>query len=112
MQTEEERRDAVCKPDDEHAGRAGDLEREPHERDVLERVAELAGRDRRVRQAEVPPPKEVEGALGRLPIRVRERLLGLGGQYIGQNCLQAVHQSSAFETRRRPSTISMPWRKR
>ncbi len=112
VQAEKKRRDAVGEPDDEHACRARDLEGEPHERDVLERVAELAGRDRRVRQAEVPPAKEVEGALGRLPMRVWERFLGLGGQYIGQNCLQAVHQSSAFETRRRPSTISMPWRKR
>ena len=112
MQAEEERRDAVCKPDNEHTGRPRDLEGEPHERDVLEGVAELARRDRGVREAEVSPAKEVEGALGRLPTGVWERLLGLGGQGIGQNCLQAVHQSSAFETRRRPSRTSMPWRKR
>jgi hypothetical protein len=40
----------------------------------------------------------VKSALRRPVIGAREGFLGIRRQYIGQNCLQAVHQSSARET--------------
>ena len=45
MQPEEERGDAVGEPDGDDAERPARVEREPHQRDVVERVAELARRD-------------------------------------------------------------------
>ena len=43
MQAEQDRRDAVCEPDGDDAERAARVECEPHQRDVVQRVAELAG---------------------------------------------------------------------
>ncbi len=108
MKAEEQGRDAVGQAHDEHTHGPAGLEREPHERDVLEGVAELARRDRRVGEAEVVPAEEMQRAGGRALLEVRERLLALSRQGIGQNCLHAVHQSSARETIPRPFTISTP----
>lgn len=44
--------------DRDHSQRAAGLEREPHQRDVLERVSELADGDREIDTAEVPPAQE------------------------------------------------------
>jgi hypothetical protein len=58
VQPEDERRDAVREPNGDHPERAGRLEREPHQRDVVQRVAELAGCDREVQAAKVAAPEE------------------------------------------------------
>ncbi len=58
MQPEDERGDAVGESYGDHAERAARLEREPHQRDVVQRVAELARRDRQVEAAEVGPAQQ------------------------------------------------------
>ena len=58
VETEEECGHAVGEPDRNHSQRAAGLEREPHQRDVLERVSELADGDRDIDTAEVPPAQE------------------------------------------------------
>jgi hypothetical protein len=76
VKAEHERRDAVREPDCEHAERAGRHEREPHQRDVVERVAELADDDRRVRAPEVGALQKVERApfgQGRVELFLRQR---------------------------------------
>ena len=62
MQPEDDRRDAVGEPDGDDAERAAGVEREPHQRDVVERVAELARRDREEEAAEVRPAQQRQGA--------------------------------------------------
>src|SRR5206468_10409991 len=101
---------AVGEPDDEHSRRPACLEREPHQGDVLKCVSELARGDGCVREPEVASAEEAESAPRRLAFSVREPLLPFSRQYIGQNCLQAVNQSSAREASRRPSRISTPGR--
>ena len=59
------RGDAVGEPDGDDAERAARVEREPHQRDVVKRVAELARRDREVEPPEVGTAQKSEGALGR-----------------------------------------------
>ena len=77
VEPEDECRHAVGEADGDHAERPAGDEREPHEGDVLERVAELADRDGGVGAPEVPPPQERGGGLrsGRL-IWKRSRRLG------------------------------------
>jgi hypothetical protein len=58
VEAEHQRRHAVGEADGDHAQRSARDEREPHERDVLERVTELADRDRRVCTPEVAAPQE------------------------------------------------------
>jgi hypothetical protein len=87
VEAEDERRHAVGQPDGQDAERPTRLEGEPHERDVLERVAELAGRHGDVDAAEVPPPEKPEGAaLGR--DGVNARLLGGVGHRVGHRPLE------------------------
>jgi hypothetical protein len=77
VEPEHERRHAVRETDGDHAERAARDEREPHERDVLEGVTELADRDGRVGAAEVPPPQQRGGRLpSRRLLRKRRRQLG------------------------------------
>src|SRR5262249_49453379 len=56
--------------DREHAERPSRLEREPHQRDVLERVAELADGDGPVDVTEVAPTQEGERPVGCLGLGV------------------------------------------
>jgi hypothetical protein len=56
VQPEQERRHAVRQADREDAERPGRDQREPHQCDVMERVAELADDDRRIRPPEIAPP--------------------------------------------------------
>ena len=82
VQPEEERGHAVGEPNRDHAERPARDEREPHERDVLERVAELADRDRRVRPPKVAAPEERGRPLG--PSRLsREQLFRSRGRRLG-----------------------------
>ena len=81
VQAEDERRQAVGEPDGDDAERAAALEREPHQRDVVERVAELADRDGEEQVAEVAPPQEREatrparaGVRRQLPGDVEDRV--------------------------------------
>jgi hypothetical protein len=62
VQAEDEGREAVGEPHGEHAERAGADEREPHQCDVVEGVAELADNDRRVGAPEVAPVQQAERA--------------------------------------------------
>ena len=62
MQAEQEGRHAVGDPDGDDAERAALLEADPHQRDVVERVAELAHRDGEVERAEVRAAQEPERA--------------------------------------------------
>jgi hypothetical protein len=62
VQAEDEGGEAVGEPHGEDAERAGAGEREPHQRDVVEGVAELADDDRGVGAAEVAPVQQVERA--------------------------------------------------
>jgi hypothetical protein len=77
VQAEDERRQAVGESNREHAARPAGLEGEPHQRDVLERVAELARRHRDVDAAEVAPAQQLERAPRRRE-RVDPRLFGRG----------------------------------
>jgi hypothetical protein len=52
--------DAVREPDRDHAERAAGRQGEPHQRDVLEGVAELARGNREVHAAEIAPAQEAE----------------------------------------------------
>jgi hypothetical protein len=61
VETEEECGHAVGEPDCDHSQRAAGLEREPHQRDVLKRVSELADGDCEIDTAEVPPAQERGG---------------------------------------------------
>ena len=97
VQPEEERGHAVGEPNRDHAERPARDEREPHERDVLEGVAELADRDRRVRPPKVAAP-EISAAAGR-PSRGRTPCLSRGGSSSGQS------RSQGSATRR----SSTPW---
>ena len=69
-----------------------------------------APRDGGVRESEVAARRRL--SLRRRLIGVGKRIFALARQGIGQNCLQAVHQSSARETNRRPSMTSTPCRER
>ena len=60
VQAEDERGEAVGEPHGDDAERPAVLEREPHQRDVVERVAELADRDGGEERPEVAPPQERE----------------------------------------------------
>ena len=76
VEAEGERRDAVGEADGQHAERAAGDERVPHQREVLERVAELARGDRQVHAPKVRPPEQRPGRLpapcvASLPHRVR-----------------------------------------
>ena len=62
VEAEDDRRDAVRQPDRDHAERPARVEREPHQRDVVQRVAELARRYCEVEPAEVGPAQELQGA--------------------------------------------------
>ena len=64
MQPEDERRDAVGEPYGDDPERPAGVEREPHQRDVVQRVTELAGGDREEEPAEVAAPEQVQ-RLGR-----------------------------------------------
>ena len=65
VQAEDEGRHAVGQPDGDHPERSGRDEREPHERDVLEGVSELADGHRRVCPAEVAAPEKQHRSLRR-----------------------------------------------
>ena len=65
---EEERGDAVGEPHGDDAERAARVEREPHQRDVAERVADLARRDREVERAEVAAPQQRRATSSRGPL--------------------------------------------
>ena len=82
VQPEDERRDAVREAHREHAERPAGLEGEPHQGDVLERVAELARRYRDVHAPEVAPAQERERPARRRE-RVDARLFGRTGDRIG-----------------------------
>ncbi len=58
VQAEHDPRDAVGEPHRDHPERAAGLQREPHQRDVVQRIAELADRDRREQRREVAPPEQ------------------------------------------------------
>ena len=62
MQPEEERGHAVGEPHRDHSSGTADVEREPHQRDVVERVAELARGDGEVHPSEVRAVEQVERA--------------------------------------------------
>jgi len=63
VEAEDERRDAVGEPHRHHAEGSARLEGEPHQRDVVERVAELADRDGDIEATEVATlADELEGA--------------------------------------------------
>jgi hypothetical protein len=77
VEPEDDCRNAVGEADRDHTKRATRDEGEPHESDVLERVAELADRNRPVRASEITPPKERERGLGsRRVFRAGRRDLG------------------------------------
>ena len=63
VQAEDDRGDAVREPHGDHPERPADVEREPHQRDVVQRVAELARGDGEVEAAEVGPPQQLARAL-------------------------------------------------
>ena len=69
MQAEENRRDAVREADGHHTEGAAGVEREPHERDVVQRVAELAGGDGQEQTAKVWPAEQPERAVASRPRR-------------------------------------------
>jgi hypothetical protein len=73
---------AVRQPHGEDAQRSARLEGEPHERDVLECVPELARRDRDIHAPEVGAREQREGAPRRRD-RVDTRLLGCVGDRVG-----------------------------
>jgi hypothetical protein len=80
-------RDAVGEADGEHAQRPGRLEREPHERDVLKRVAELARDDGAVSEAKIPPAKKAERSA--TPTHgLQPRLPGRSGKRSGHDGLE------------------------
>ena len=60
VQPEDERGDAVGEPYGDDPERPAGVEREPHQRDVVQRVAELAGGDREVEPPEVAAPEKVQ----------------------------------------------------
>jgi hypothetical protein len=60
VEPEQQRRDAVRKPHGDDAERPACLQRDPHQRDVVEGVAELAGRDRQEQAPEVGPSQEAQ----------------------------------------------------
>ena len=62
VQAEEERRDAVGQAHRDHAAGAADVEREPHQGDVVERVAELARGDGEIHAPEVAAAQQVDCA--------------------------------------------------
>jgi hypothetical protein len=73
MQSKDEGRQAVGQLHGDHAERSAAVEGEPHQRDVVERVAGLARRDGAEEEPEVPAPQEPErrGRLGRASSRSR-----------------------------------------
>ena len=66
MEAEDERRDAVSQPDRDDAERAAGIERESHQRDVVQGVAELARGDGQVEAAKVVAAEERERSARRL----------------------------------------------
>jgi hypothetical protein len=77
VEPEDDGRNAVGEADRDHTERATRDEGEPHESDVLERVAELADRNRSVRAPKITPPKERErGLRSRRVFRANRRDLG------------------------------------
>src|SRR5438034_534982 len=63
VEAKDERGDAVGEPDRHDPERPARHEREPHQRDVVEGVAELARHDREVEPPEVRPAQEREALL-------------------------------------------------
>lgn len=81
VQAEDERGDAVGESDRDDAERPARIEREPHQRDVVQRVAELARGDGEIHVPEFVPPEQLECASGtrrRRPQLVRDRGHGIG----------------------------------
>ena len=66
MQAEDDRGDAVGETDGDDAERTTGVEREPHERDVVQRVAELACNHGEVQVTEVGAAKESKRRCRRL----------------------------------------------
>ena len=60
MQAEDDGRDTVREPNRDHAKRAAGVEGEPHQRDVLQRVAQFARRHGDVEPAEVGAAEELD----------------------------------------------------
>jgi len=58
VEAEDERGQAVGQPHRDHAERPSGEQRRPHQRDVLEGVAELAGGDREIDAPKAGPPKQ------------------------------------------------------
>src|SRR5436305_1212907 len=65
VEAEHERGHAVGDPDRHDPERSARDEREPHQGDVVERVAELARHDGEIEPPEVGPPEQREGLLAR-----------------------------------------------
>ena len=61
MQAEDDRRDAVGQPNGDDTERAARVEREPHQSDVVQAVAELARDDREIEPPEVGAAEELKG---------------------------------------------------
>ena len=82
VEAERERRHAVCEPHRDDAERASRDEREPHERDVVQRVAELAGGDGDEEAAEVAAVAEQVECPPRRCLRL-EQLFRDGSDRVG-----------------------------
>jgi hypothetical protein len=63
VQAEQQRRDAVGEAHDHDPERPTVQQREPHDGDVVKRVAELADRNREIEAAEIMSAQEVEAHL-------------------------------------------------
>ena len=83
VEAEDERRHAVGEPDGDDAERAARVEREPHQRDVVERVPELARCDRREEAAEVPAVEQRERAFAARRRQLELELFGDGANGVG-----------------------------
>jgi hypothetical protein len=85
VEPEDERGDAVCQPHSDDAERSACHEREPHHRDVLEGIAELARHDGHVRAPEVASLQQSQRALR------RERRADISFLGQGRDRLRHVH---------------------
>ena len=97
MKAEEERRDAVREPHRDDAEWAGRVQRDPHQGDVVEHVAELTGRDREEEVAEVLPAQKRDRALAG-----RHGLLGRIGHPRSLPSLHSCRGRGACAHRRGP----------
>src|SRR5262249_37741292 len=75
VEAEDERRHAVGEPHDQNAQRPARDERRPHQRDVLERIADLARAHREIDAPEARPPQQRERAGGGRREGMWQRLL-------------------------------------